>query len=101
MEENAQLIVDKQNRSAYKFSLPPAIHLVNSIWENLVLSKGFFLEISLSVGNAWLLLDFHDNLRVVNVQLSCVVLFVGKVIRKSFLCSYVVIFLAVWLKLLL
>ena len=53
MEENAQLIVDKQNRSAYKFSLLPGIHLFNSIWENLVLSKGFFLEISLSVGNAY------------------------------------------------
>ena len=40
-----------------------------------------------------LLLDFHDNLRVVNV--SSAVLFVGKVVSMS-ACVF---FLAVWLKL--
>lgn len=42
MEENAQLIVDKQNRSAYKFSLLSSIHLFYSIWENVVLSRDLF-----------------------------------------------------------
>ena len=50
MEENAQLIVDKQNRSAYKFSLLSS-NLFYLIWENIILSRSFFPGNSTLLGN--------------------------------------------------
>ena len=68
MEENAQLIVDKQNRSAYKFSLLSSTCLFYLIWENIIRSRSFF---SWKFHSPWelrssLLLEFHSNFRVWN-----------------------------------